>query len=82
MNFPSMKARKLLQLLQRAPLSYSIDEKKAGSHVWLVSPKFPRLRWGFHMNRDLPGGLVREILMKQVGLSEEDALQLIGGKKS
>lgn len=34
------------------------------------------------MNRDLPGGLVREILMKQVGLSEEDALQLIGGKKS
>ena len=38
----------------------------------------PTLRLSFHDNQELPGGLVREILTKDIGLSEEEALTLVG----
>ena len=68
-----MKPRKLRRLLGKAPLSYTDGVSKKGSHMWLESPSYPRLRWAFHDGEDISGGLVREILIKQVGLTEDEA---------
>jgi hypothetical protein len=42
----------------------------------MTSPEFPPLHLGFHESVTLPPGLVRKILTKDVGLSEEEALDL------
>jgi predicted RNA binding protein YcfA (HicA-like mRNA interferase family) len=77
-KFPSMKATKLLAVLQAEPLAYEVSERRGGSHVWLVSRNgYPRLRWAFHSGQNLAPGLVREILVKQVGLTEEKARSLL-----
>ena len=72
-----MKARQLLRVLARAPLNYSID-RQSGSHMRLKSESgFPDLTFAFHANQTLPGGLVRKVLVAQVGLSYEEARRLV-----
>jgi predicted RNA binding protein YcfA (HicA-like mRNA interferase family) len=76
-KFPSMKARDLRRLLGRSPLHYASD-RQSGSHAQLTSSAgYPPLTFAFHDGQSLSGGLVREILMKGVGLSEEDAKALL-----
>jgi len=76
-NFPSMKGAQLLRILRREPLSYAIVQS-SGSHRKMESPNgYPPLRFSFHDNHDIAPGLVREILVKAVGLTEIEALALI-----
>jgi len=75
-RFPSVKARKLLRILQREPLNYRVT-RQAGSHRRLVAPNHPPITWGFHDRRTLSPGEVRDILVKDVGLDEETALHLL-----
>lgn len=74
--FPSMKARRLLALLQREPLGYRVV-RQSGSHRRLESPNHPPLTFAFHDGATLPGGLVRKILTKDVGLADEQARKLL-----
>ncbi len=72
-----MKARELRRLLERDPLNYSC-ERRGGSHVRLTSEAgYPPLTFAFHDGQTVPPGLVRKILMKDVGLSEEEVAGLL-----
>jgi predicted RNA binding protein YcfA (HicA-like mRNA interferase family) len=76
-QFPSMKARALLAILHREPLRYVVD-RRSGSHATLKSlAGYPDLHLAFHDNQTLPPGLVRKILVKDVLLSEAEALALL-----
>ena len=76
--FPSRKARELRRVLARAPLSYRSKRSPGGSHIRLTSAAgYPELTWAHHDRATLPPGLVRKILVEQVGLSEEEALGLL-----
>lgn len=83
-GFPSMRWPALFRILSRAPLNYSVERptgrKRKGSHRKLVAEGRPDLRMAFHDKQELPGSLVREILVKQVGLTEDEALQVVQGK--
>ena len=76
MRFPSLKAPKLLAILMRKPLSYRIASQN-GSHRQLESDNYPPLDFCWHDNQTLPGGLVRRILTKRVGLTEQEARKLL-----
>lgn len=71
-----MKARQLLAILTREPLGYRIVRQK-GSHRTLSAPARPTIRFAFHDRRTIPPGVVRDILVKDVGLEEQDALDLL-----
>jgi predicted RNA binding protein YcfA (HicA-like mRNA interferase family) len=75
-TFPSLKARRLLGILKAKPLGYAIV-RQAGSHRRLEAPNYPPLTFSFHENATIPGGLVRTILVKHVGLGEDEARRLI-----
>ncbi len=72
-----MKARELRRALARQPLNYRLH-RQTGSHMTLRSPAGYRdLHLAFHDNQTIPPGLVRKILTKDVGLSDEAALALL-----
>lgn len=75
-DFPSMKARRLLAILMREPLDYRIV-RQTGSHRWLAAPGRPSLPFAFHDRRELRPREVRKVLMKDVGLAEADARDLL-----
>lgn len=69
-DFPSLKAEKLLRILTREPLAYEVMREK-GSHRTLESAKgYPKLVYAYHKGDTVPSGAVREILVKDVGLDE------------
>jgi predicted RNA binding protein YcfA (HicA-like mRNA interferase family) len=74
--FPSMKARRLLAVLERQPLGYRVV-RQAGSHRRLESSDYPALTFAFHDKATVPAGLVRKILIRDVGLVEEQARKLL-----
>lgn len=71
-----MKGRTLLRVLTSEPLSYQVVRQK-GSHRQLRSPNHPPLTFSFHDSATIPPGLVRKILTKDIGLSEEEARKLL-----
>jgi predicted RNA binding protein YcfA (HicA-like mRNA interferase family) len=75
-QFPSMKAKRLLAILERKPLSYRIV-RQAGSHRRMEAPGRPALSFAFHDKATIPSGLVRKILIKDVGLAEDEARKLL-----
>jgi predicted RNA binding protein YcfA (HicA-like mRNA interferase family) len=76
-DFPSLKARRLLSILCREPLAYAIARQK-GSHRRLESSNgYPPLVFSFHDKQTIPPGLVRRVLVNDVGLSEQDAHDLV-----
>ena len=75
-DFPSMKARGLLAVLQREPLSYEIVRRR-GSHRRRRAPGRPPLTFAFHDRATVSPGVVRKILCRDVGLAEEEALKLL-----
>ena len=74
--FPSMKAKRLLAVLERKPLEYEVV-RRSGSHRRMESPNHPPLTVAFHDKATIPAGLVRKILVRDVGLDEEDARKLL-----
>lgn len=76
-QFPAIKATKLIALLRREPLAYEIVRQK-GSHRKLRSRNgHPDIGFSFHDGVTLPGGLVRKVLVGEVGLSEDEARRLL-----
>ena len=76
-QFPSLPAKKLMRVLKREPLQYVIT-RQSGSHKTLESNRgYPRLLLAFHDRDTIPRGLVRKILVSDVGLSVDEALDLL-----
>lgn len=74
-----MRAPKLLSVLCRAPLNDRIVRQN-GSHRRLESSSgYPPLGFAWHDGVTIPRGLVRKVLVKDVGLSVEEALTLLRG---
>lgn len=73
-----MKPKELLSVLCRPPLSYRVARQN-GSHRRLVSDNgYPPLTFAFHESMTaVPPGLVRKILVKDVGLDADVALDLL-----
>ena len=76
-RFPSLKAKQLFAILQREPLAYRVVRRK-GSHRHVWSKRYPPLTFAFHDNQTIPSGLVRKILVKDVGLTAEEAAAILG----
>jgi predicted RNA binding protein YcfA (HicA-like mRNA interferase family) len=77
--FPSLKAKQIMAVLEREPLGYSVT-RQSGSHRQLKSRNgYPPIRFWAHDGATLARGVIREILCKKVGLSEDDALALLKG---
>jgi predicted RNA binding protein YcfA (HicA-like mRNA interferase family) len=75
-QFPSLKAKRLLRLLQAQPLGYKVVRQK-GSHRKLEAPNHPAITFAFHDNQTIRPATVRDILCNQVGLTQWDALALL-----
>jgi predicted RNA binding protein YcfA (HicA-like mRNA interferase family) len=75
-RFPSLKARALLAVLCREPLNYRVV-RQVGSHRRLEAPDRPPLMLAFHERATVAPGLVRKILVDDVGLTEEEARRLL-----
>jgi predicted RNA binding protein YcfA (HicA-like mRNA interferase family) len=50
-----------------------------GSHAKLVAEGRPQLTFAFHDRVSLAPGVVRDILVKQVGLDVDEALKVVRG---
>jgi predicted RNA binding protein YcfA (HicA-like mRNA interferase family) len=69
----------MLAILKREPLAYEVTRQK-GSHRQLESKNgYPGMRFWAHDGAILPPGVVREILVKKAGLTEEQAAKLLKG---
>jgi predicted RNA binding protein YcfA (HicA-like mRNA interferase family) len=71
-----MKAKRLMGVLEREPLGYEVV-RRSGSHRRMESPDHPPSTFAFHDKATIPAGLVRKILIKDVGLDEEEARKLL-----
>jgi predicted RNA binding protein YcfA (HicA-like mRNA interferase family) len=72
-----MKARQLLAVLMRPPLHYRVV-RQVGSHRRLKSAAgYPPLTFAWHDGATVTPGLVRKVLVRQVGLSAQEALQCL-----
>lgn len=64
-------------MLQREPLGYEIVRQR-GSHRRLRSRNgYPDIGFSFHGGVTIPPGLVRKVLVGDVGLSEDEARSLL-----
>jgi predicted RNA binding protein YcfA (HicA-like mRNA interferase family) len=75
-EFPSLKAKQLLKVLEGDPLNYKTT-RRAGSHRRLKADDRPSLTWAFHDRRTLAPGEVRRVLVNHVGLAEDEARRLL-----
>jgi predicted RNA binding protein YcfA (HicA-like mRNA interferase family) len=71
-----MKAKRLLAVLERKPLSYRVT-RQTGSHRRMEAPGLPPLTFAFHDKATIPAGLVRKILVRDIGLAEDEARKLL-----
>lgn len=76
-SYPSMKARALQRVLEREPLAYSVHRRN-GSHRVMRAPGRPQILFSYHDGATVPPGVVRKILTQDVGLTDEEALALLG----
>jgi predicted RNA binding protein YcfA (HicA-like mRNA interferase family) len=76
-QFPALKSQQLLAILRREPLGYEIVRQK-GSHRRLRSRNgHPDVGFSFHDGITIPPGLVKKVLVADVGLSEDEARKLL-----
>jgi predicted RNA binding protein YcfA (HicA-like mRNA interferase family) len=75
-QFPSIKAKRLLAVLEREPLGYRVA-RQAGPHRRMEAANRPPLTFAFHDNATIPSGLVRKILIKDIGLAENETRKLL-----
>lgn len=71
-----MKAKRLLAVLERKPLNYRVS-RRSGSHRRLEAHGRPPLTFAFHDRATVPSGLVRKVLVRDVGLAEDEARKLL-----
>lgn len=77
-KFPAWKAQKVVAFLRRE-LNYE-RHRQTGSHQTLVAEGRPTLTFAYHNGDTVPPGVLRDILVKGVGLSLQEALELTSGK--
>jgi len=70
-----MKASRLLKVLV-SDVGYRVT-RQAGSHRRLMCDGRPPITWAYHDRKSLSPGEVRRVLVKQVGLAEDEALALL-----
>ncbi len=75
-NFPTMKARDLLRIMQRKPLSCSIMRTR-GSHRTLKTPTGRTFLYAYRDAKELSGHQVRSVLIDDLGLNEKEALEVL-----
>lgn len=75
-GFPSMSSSALKRLLRRKLGYVEVADSGPGSHAWLESTKYPRVRWAF-LGREVSSIEVRRLLVVQIGLSEDEARRLV-----
>jgi predicted RNA binding protein YcfA (HicA-like mRNA interferase family) len=75
-KFPTMKAKRLLAVLEREPLNYRVS-RQSGSHRRMEAPGRPPLTFAFHDRATVPSGLVRKVLVRDIGLAEDEARKLL-----
>ena len=75
-KFPSLKASRFVAILMREPIGYRIV-RQIGSHRRLEAEGRAALVLSFHDRTTMPPGLVRKILVSDVGLSEDEARGLL-----
>lgn len=73
-----MKARRLRSLLERK-LGYVVVARrsKGGSHRRLEAPGRPGLWFAFHDGDEVGGAMIRTILVRQVGLTLDEAKDVV-----
>lgn len=75
-GFPSMSASDFKRLLCKV-LGYKEEaDSGPGSHCWLRSDRHPDIRWAFH-RREVSSIEIRNVLVKQVGLSVSEAREVV-----
>jgi hypothetical protein len=74
-EFPSLKARQLLCILGH--LGYRVSRHGGSSHRWLAAEGRPTLQFAYHDRVSISPARVRKILVKEVGLTVEEALKVI-----
>ena len=74
-QFPSMKARRLRTLLERE-FGYQVVRQK-GSHRRMEAPGRTALTFAFHDGDEVSPRLVRTILVRDVGLTLEEAEEVV-----
>ena len=75
-RFPSLKAQKLIRVLQAEPLRYRIVRQR-GSHRKMEAPGHPAIVFAFHDSQTIRPSTVKDILCNQIGLTEQEALALL-----
>ncbi len=75
-GFSSMKASRVKRMLIRQLGYRVVPASGSGSHEWLESTTHGRVRWAYHPGRELSPIEVRNLLVKQVGLSLERAREV------
>lgn len=75
-QFPTLKAKRLLAVLEREPLNYRVS-RQSGSHRRMEASGRPPLTFAFHDRATVPSGLVRKVLVRDVGLAEDEARKLL-----
>jgi predicted RNA binding protein YcfA (HicA-like mRNA interferase family) len=71
-----MKAGRLLAVLERKPLGYRVV-RRSGSHRRLEASSRPPLTFAFYDKATISASLVRKILLRDVGLAEDEARKLL-----
>ena len=76
-NYPSMKPKRLEKILY--DLGYRETRQRTGSHRHLEAPDRNPLSLAMH-TKDIPPGLVKNILERQIGLSEDEIKSILNQK--
>ena len=71
-----MKAARLLRVLMNEPLNYRLL-RVTGSHRILVSTNYPQLTYWPHDGKEVTPKIVKYYLVHIVGLSVDEALELL-----
>jgi predicted RNA binding protein YcfA (HicA-like mRNA interferase family) len=74
--FKALKARKMRTLLERE-LGYYVASNKGGSHRKYRHETRPPVTLAFHDGDEIGPALVRDILVKQVGLTMDEAKEVM-----
>ncbi|MGA8745358.1 MAG: type II toxin-antitoxin system HicA family toxin [Solirubrobacterales bacterium] len=75
-QFPSVKSKQLLAALEREPLNYRVV-RRSGSHRRMEAPGRPSFTFAFDDKATIKPALVPKILVKNIGLAEDEARKLL-----
>jgi predicted RNA binding protein YcfA (HicA-like mRNA interferase family) len=77
-QFPRVRCRQLIAALEQ--LGYVLDRQK-GSHRHFKAPGKARITISHADGDDMAPGLCRKVLTREAGLTEEEAIRLLGGRR-